>query len=99
MVLFEIIFCFFTVFGIVQLLALIWEMFFARVPSDCTVVVNVDENTDLKLLSSGLKRQNAKIVFVYENMSEKQLEILEKNFTFANFIMREKLTDEILKLI
>lgn len=97
--LFEIIFCFFTVFGIVQFMALIRDMFFSKMPQNCAVVVNVDENTDVRLLASELDRKYTKIVFVYDNINEKKLEILEKSFQYASFVMRDKLTDEILRLI
>ncbi|MBQ2897230.1 MAG: hypothetical protein IJE46_02785 [Clostridia bacterium] len=97
--LFEILFCFFTVFGIMQLMALLWEMFFSKIPSDAALIVKVDENTDFKVLCSELKNQKANVVFVYDDINEKKLKILEKNFEFARFISKDSLTNELSRII
>lgn len=97
--LFGIIFCFFTVFGIVQLLALLWEMFFATPKEKCVVVVSINESTDVNVLWAEFKMKDAKIIFVYDGIDEKKLEILKKDFEFASFVTRDNLSNEIIKLI
>ena len=98
-VLFEIIFCFFTVFGMLQLMVLLWEMFFSKMPTAAALIVKVDENTDFKMLWSEVKHQKANVVFVYDDICEKTLKILEKDFEFAQFVSKESLANELLRII
>lgn len=96
---FEIILCFFTVFGILQLMMLLWDMFFSKLPDSAALIVKVDENTDFKMLWSELKYQKANVVFVYDDICEKTLKILERDFEFAQFVSKESLANELLRII
>lgn len=97
--LFEIIFCFFTVFGMLQLMVLLWEMFFSKIPSNAALIVKVDENTDFSALWPELKYRKTNVVFVYDDICEKTLEILEKDFEFAQFVSKDSLANELLRII
>ncbi len=96
--LYEILFCFFTVFGIMQILGIIKEFFTSKIPKNITMLIDVDENTNLDILDKKLKENGIKIVFVYSVNSQK-LEILKQRFEYASFIKRETLSEEMLKLI
>ena len=95
---YEILFCFFTVFGIMQILRIIKEFFMSKIPKNITMLVDVDKNTNIDILDNKLKESGIKIVFVYSENSKK-LEILKKRFEYASFIKREMLSEEMLKLI
>ncbi len=96
---FEIVLCFFTVFGILQVLALLWDIVFYADPQNATLVVKIDEETDLKMLCLRLKKQKASIVFLHENISEEKLEILRNHFEFAGFVSKENSAEELLDFI
>ena len=96
--LYEILFCFFAVFGIMQILGLIKEFFVSKIPRNMTVVVGIDENTNLEALNRDFGK-DVKVVFVYSDVNSKKLEILKRKFEYASFVKREKLSDEMLKLI
>ena len=97
--LYEIIFCFFTVFGIMQILGKIKEFFISKIPKNATMLVDVDEDANIEILSKELKQNGIKLVFVYSDKSSKKLEILKRKFEYASFIERKMLLEEMLKLI
>ena len=97
--LYEIIFCFFTVFGIMQILGIIKEFFISKIPKNATMLVDVDEDANIEILSKELKQNGIKLVFVYSDKSSKKLEILKRKFEYASFIERKMLSEEMLKLI
>lgn len=97
--LFEIILCFFTVFGIMQIMLLLWEMFFSKIPPDATLLVKVDENTDFYALCLRLKKQKINVVLVYDDIDVKKLETLKKDFDYVRFVSKEGLTNELIRVI
>lgn len=97
--LYEIVFCFFTVFGIMQILGIIKDFFISKIPKNVTMVVDVDENINIDLLDKKLMQNGIKLVFVYSDENFKMLEILRRKFEYASFIERETLSEDILKLI
>ena len=97
--LYEIIFCFFTVFGIMQILGMIKDFCISRIPKDMTMVVGVDENTNLDFPDKELKQKGVKLVFVYSGINAKQLEILKRRFEYASFVKRETLSEDVLEII
>lgn len=96
--LYEIIFCFFTVFGIMQILGIIKDFFIAKIPKNITMVIGVDENTDIGTLGRDITK-GVKVVFVYSDETSEKLKFLKRKFEYASFVKREKLSDEVLKLI
>ena len=97
--LYEIIFCFFAVFGIMQILGIIKEFFISKIPKNITMVVDLNENTNVEILDKELKQKGIKLVFVYSGISYKTLEMLKQKFEYASFVEREMLSEEMLKLI
>lgn len=97
--LYEAIFCFFTVFGIMQILSMIKDFCITKIPRNVTMVVGIDESTNIEVLEREICRRGTKIVFVYGEVNAKKLEILKRKFEYASFVKREKLSDEMLKLI
>ena len=82
-----------------QILGMIKEFFVSKIPKNITMLVDVDENTNLEILAKDLKQNGIKIVFVYSGVNSKKLEILKQKFEYASFVKREMLSDEMLKLI
>lgn len=82
-----------------QILGMIKEFFVSKIPKNITMLVDVDENTNLEILAKDLKQNGIKIVFVYSGVNSKKLEILKQKFEYASFVKREMLPDEMLKLI
>lgn len=91
--LFEILLCFFTVFGILQALSLLWDIMFYYDYKNATLIVKVNEETDLRMLCLKLKKQKNAVLFLYENIDDEDLEMLKRHFEYAEFIPRENLKE------
>ena len=83
---FEIVLCFFTVFGILQALSILWDMIFCNECKNATLIVKINEETDLRMLCLTLKKRKDAVLFLYENIDEEDLEMLKCRFEFAMFI-------------
>lgn len=90
---FEIVLCFFTVFGVLQALSILWDIMFYYDCKNVTMVVKINEETDLRMLCISLKKTKNAVLFVYENVDEEKLEILKERFEFAMFVPKENLKE------
>lgn len=89
--LYEIIFCFFTVLGIMQVLTLIKDLCTPKKKTPATILVNIDENSSVECIVK--EYDGERIVFVCNDLSEKNIEILKKEYEFAHFVKKESLKD------
>lgn len=95
--LYEIIFCFFAIFGVMQILSIIKNFFISKIPENVTMIADADSNIDI--LAENIRNSGLKVVFVYSTADSKKLEILQQKFEYASFIKREALSEEMQKLI
>lgn len=96
---YEIIFCFFTAFGIIQILEIIKGFCLSKIQEDITMVVDVNDDTNVETLNKELEKKSMKLVFVYSGVNAKKLEVLKRKFEYASFIKREDLSLDMQKLL